>query len=207
MIIRTINYISKWYSIQYWNKLGGIFWNQHCSLLCPGSNLECLALSTCEAINGWSFVLKHTKIFLKLAAESIFTKTRRRKRFLWETSLEFECYIFFIFFYHFVLDDVESGCFFSRWTDQGTSAKPCVWCRPKLMHEGVESEVLNLETAETRPSIVSFSTSIFEVSAFLGMACLRRFFCLFFLEGGAFLKNSNDEGNLCLSTRCCCRLL
>lgn len=72
--------------------------------------------------------------------------------------------------YRLVPADVVSG-FFSRWTARGTYVKPRVWRLPKLMDEG-ESEVLNLETAETRPSMVSFSTSILEASAFLWTACL-----------------------------------
>lgn len=108
--------------------------------------------------------------------------------------------------YLFVCIEVESG-FLSRWTARGTKVKPRVWRRPKLTDEGVESEVLNLETAETRPSMVSSSTSIELEASFFCKACLRWFFCLCFLDGWAFLKNSNEVGNLCLSTRCCCRLL
>lgn len=98
---------------------------------------------------------------------------------------------------------------FSRWIDRGTNVRPRVLRRPKLMVEGVESEVLNLVTAETSSSIISFSTSILlEVSSsFSCIACFLWFFCLCFLDGCAFLKNSNDVGNLCLSTRCCFRPL
>lgn len=103
----------------------------------------------------------------------------------------------------FVPAYLESGLF-SRWTARGTKVNPRVWRRPKLMDEGEESEVLNLETAETSPSMDSFSTSINDPSSLLWVACLR---CLCFLDGRAFLKNSNEVGNLCLSTRCCCRLL
>lgn len=103
----------------------------------------------------------------------------------------------------FVPAYLESGLF-SRWTARGTKVNPRVWRRPKLMDEGEESEVLNLETAETSPSMDSFSTSINEPSSLLWVACLR---CLCFLDGRAFFKNSNEVGNLCLSTRCCCRLL
>ena len=94
---------------------------------------------------------------------------------------------------------------FSRWTARGTNVRPRVLRRPKLIEEGEESEVLNLDTAETRPSMVSPSMSILlEVSSLLWIACLRCCFCLAFLDRWAFLKNSNELGNLCLSTRCCC---
>ena len=108
--------------------------------------------------------------------------------------------------YVFVSAEEESGLL-SRWTARGTNAKPRLLRRPKLMEEGEESEVLNLETAETRPSMVSLSTSMLEASAFFCLACLHCCFCLSFLDGRAFLKNSNDEGNLCLSTKCWCLLL
>lgn len=103
----------------------------------------------------------------------------------------------------FVPAYLESGLF-SRWTARGTKVNPRVWRRPKLMVEGEESEVLNLETAETSPSMDSFSTSINESPSLFWVACLR---CLCFLDKRPFLKNSNEVGNLCLSTRCCCRLL
>lgn len=109
--------------------------------------------------------------------------------------------------YLLVIACVESGLF-SFWTARGTNVKPRVWWRPKLTEEGVESEVLNFETAETRPLIVSSSISmVLEASSLLWTACLRWSFCLRFLDGWPFLKNSKEVGNLCLSTRCCWRLL
>lgn len=95
----------------------------------------------------------------------------------------------------------------SFWTDRGTKERPRVWRRPKLIEEG-ESEVLSFDTAETRLSIFSCSTCIaVEESSVFCTACLRCVLCLCFFDGLVFLKNSNEVGNLCLSTRCCCRFL
>ncbi|KAH7851263.1 hypothetical protein Vadar_009189 [Vaccinium darrowii] len=61
----------------------------------------------------------------------------------------------------------ESG-FLTRWTARGTNVRPRVWRRPKLMDDREVSDVVNLDTAETRPSMVSSSTCIaLESSSFL----------------------------------------
>lgn len=115
-------------------------------------------------------------------------------------------WIFWVTCYLFGCSDDWPGLF-SFWTARGTNVRPRVWRRPKLIDEG-DSEVLSLETAETRLSMFSWSTCIaVNASSVLCIACLRWVFCLCFFDGLDFLKNSNEEGNLCLSTRCCCRFL
>lgn len=97
----------------------------------------------------------------------------------------------------------------SRWTARGTNDKPRALRRPKVTAEGDESEVVSLDTAETRPSMALshlLSTSIAEEDPSSDCLC-RVCFTRCFLEGRDFLKNSNEVGNLCLSTTCWWRLL
>lgn len=90
------------------------------------------------------------------------------------------------YYYLFGMDEPEFDPL-PRWTTRGTNDKPLVWRRPKLIDEGVESEVFNLETAETRSSMAAFSTSIIPEVSSLWVDCLRWDFSLCFFEGRAFL--------------------